>query len=271
MRFVDKPRGLLYPNAKDSIYQLSRYLSSPDIGRFVERYWLAEWEVDAPYLQEHIPYPCVNIVFEDQDAGIYGVAERKSSRWLVGKGRAFGMKFKPGGFYPFYGSPVSAFTGRRLEVEAVFGGAGAELAKIIPPLPDVNAMIACTEGFLREYLPQPDQTVEEINRMIDCIIQDRTIAKVDDLTERFNIGKRTLQRLFSLYVGVSPKWVIQRYRLHEAAEQLTAGTSVDLTQLALHLGYFDQAHFIKDFKAMVGKSPGEYAMMVQSGVNMDER
>ena len=68
-----------------------------------------------------------------------------------------------------------------------------------------------------------------------------------------------LQRLFGRYVGVSPKWVIQRYRLHEAAEQLATGESVSQTELALNLGYSDQAHFIRDFKAIVGVSPAAYA------------
>ena len=58
---------------------------------------------------------------------------------------------------------------------------------------------------------------------------------------------------------MSPKWVIQRYRLHEAVEQLERGAEVDLAELALQLGYFDQAHFIRDFKALVGRPPGAYA------------
>ena len=62
----------------------------------------------------------------------------------------------------------------------------------------------------------------------------------------------------SRYVGVSPKWVIKRNRLQDAAEQL-AGGAVSCAQMALELGYFDQAHFIKDFKSIVGKSPAEYA------------
>ena len=53
-----------------------------------------------------------------------------------------------------------------------------------------------------------------------------------------------------------------RYRLHEAVERMTSGEAVDLPRLALDLGYFDQAHFIKDFKAMVGRAPGEYARAV---------
>jgi AraC-like DNA-binding protein len=56
--------------------------------------------------------------------------------------------------------------------------------------------------------------------------------------------------------------VIKRYRLHEVVEQLASGAVMNWTQLALALGYFDQAHFIKDFKAILGKSPAEYAMNI---------
>ena len=57
----------------------------------------------------------------------------------------------------------------------------------------------------------------------------------------FGIGKRHLQRLFNRYVGVSPKWVIQRYRLHEVLEQIKRDETVDWAELAQDLGYFDQA------------------------------
>jgi AraC-like DNA-binding protein len=90
-------------------------------------------------------------------------------------------------------------------------------------------------------------------------MDETTILKVDNLIERFNYSKRTLQRLFRQYVGVSPKWIIQRYRLHEAAEQIASGQAENWPALAVDLGYFDQAHFIRDFKAIVGQSPAEYA------------
>ena len=57
---------------------------------------------------------------------------------------------------------------------------------------------------------------------------------------------------------MSPKWVIRRYRLHEALERVNAGHRVDWAALAAELGYFDQAHFIRDFKALVGRTPAEY-------------
>jgi methylphosphotriester-DNA--protein-cysteine methyltransferase len=61
-------------------------------------------------------------------------------------------------------------------------------------------------------------------------------------------------------VHVTPKWVLRRVRLHEAAERMADGGG-DWAALALDLGYFDQAHFSNDFKAVVGRSPAEYAAL----------
>lgn len=91
------------------------------------------------------------------------------------------------------------------------------------------------------------------------IRDDRSILRVDAVADEFALGKRQLQRLFAEYVGVSPKWVIERYRMHEAVEQLTSGGKNDLAELAHNLGYFDQAHFHKAFRRLTGKAPGEYA------------
>ena len=70
---------------------------------------------------------------------------------------------------------------------------------------------------------------------------------------------RTLQRLFADYVGVSPKWVMRRARLHEAAERADSGEPVDWTSLASDLGYADQAHLTRDFTVTIGVPPSRYA------------
>jgi AraC-like DNA-binding protein len=85
------------------------------------------------------------------------------------------------------------------------------------------------------------------------------------LGAQVDLGERALQRLFSDYVGVSPKWVIRRSRLHDAASRLANAEDVNLTQLAQELGYCDQAHFARDFKTIVGRSPSDYRRSAGSG------
>jgi AraC-like DNA-binding protein len=141
----------------------------------------------------------------------------------------------------------------------VFGADGDTVDRAVLAACTDRARIAIVEDFLRALEPQPDPQVARVGAMVASAAKDRSILKVDDLVERFGVNKRTLQRLFVKYVGVSPKWVIQRYRLHEAAEQLVAGGQVGHAELALQLGYSDQAHFVRDFKTIVGVSPAAYA------------
>jgi len=88
---------------------------------------------------------------------------------------------------------------------------------------------------------------------------DRSILRVADVCDASGLDERALQRAFRACVGVSPKWVIQRYRLHEAAAQLRSSAPPELAALAASLGYADQAHFSRDFKRMVGETPGAFA------------
>jgi AraC-like DNA-binding protein len=69
---------------------------------------------------------------------------------------------------------------------------------------------------------------------------------------------RKLQLLFQDYVGATPKWVIRRNRLLDAADLLAKGSDIDLAALVQQLGYYDQAHFTSDFEKLIGKPPSAY-------------
>ena len=250
--------GILNPKAAGIKFELTRHAPSTDLAFFVSRYWVIHWDLAEPYVQETLSYPCVNLVFERGNTRVWGIDSGRFARRLEGKGQVFGVKFRPGAFYPFLKTPISALTDRSISFFEVFGIDADPLETAMLTLDDA-AMIERVEDFLRERLPEHDPNVILVNEIVDCITADRKITKVDDIAATFGINKRSLQRLFSQYVGVSPKWVIQRCRLQEAAEQLASGEATDSAKLALDLGYFDQAHFIKDFKAVIGKSPAEYA------------
>jgi len=232
---VGKPRGILNPKAGEGKFRLTLHPPVPDLDFFVEHYWIVRWDLSGqePYLSETLPHPCVHLVIEKDKSRIVGVTTGKFSQLLEGKGQVFGVKFKPGAFYPFVQSPVARFTDDAISFRDVFGVASAALEAAILSRENEGEMVALAENFLRERLPERDENVAVINQIIDRIIADRAIAKVDDVVSRLNLNKRALQRIFSQYVGVSPKWVIKRYRLHEAAEQLADDEAIDWPTLAL--------------------------------------
>ena len=128
----------------------------------------------------------------------------------------------------------------------------------------MDAMTAAAERLLQAHLPAVDANVERVAGLVAAIASDRSITAVEQLCERTGLNARALQRLFKNYVGIGPKWVINRYRLHEAIAQLQQGQAADWVELALSVGYFDQAHFIRDFRALVGCTPAQYARRLQS-------
>lgn len=231
-----------------------RYPPSSDLAFWVEHYWIVEWDLREPFVAQNLPHPSVHLVIDGTNARVIGVVSGRHTRTLEGKGRVFGIKLRPGAFRPLLGRAVSTITDRQLPLHDFF----EELEQAVLATTDDRKRIDIAEAFLRERLPSHDAKVDEVNRIMDLILADREIAKVEDLVQRSGVGKRTLQRLFSDYVGVSPKWVINRYRLHEVLERAAVGEPIDWTHLALDLGYFDQAHFIRDFKKLVGKTPTDY-------------
>jgi AraC-like DNA-binding protein len=257
---VDPPRGLLNLELAEGRIHLARYVpSNESINFFVEHYWIVRWQLagQPPFTSETLPYPSVHVVLEHLDSRLVGVPRGRFERALRGDGFVFGIKFRPGGFRPFVAGPISRFTNRSVALAGVLEY-GAELAEEVLAARDDGAMIERAERLLLDHLPEPDPEIPVLIGIVDTIAADRSIVRVEQLVDRYGLAARKLQRLFREYVGVTPKWVIQRYRLFEAAERLSSGEA-DGAALAQELGYFDQAHFIRDFKAMVGQTPQAYA------------
>jgi AraC-like DNA-binding protein len=257
---VDPPRGLLNLDLAGGRVHLARYFPSNEpINFFVEHHWIVRWHLagQPPFTSETLPYPSVHVVLEQDESRVVGVPRGKFTRLLRGDGFVFGIKFRPGGFRPFVAGPVSRFTNRSISLTSVLDFGAQLTAEVLGAGADA-AMVERAEALLLRHLPEPDSQIPLLGGIVDAIAADRSIVRVDQLVEQYGLGKRALQRLFREYVGVTPKWVIQRYRLFEAAERLTS-TDADGALLAQELGYFDQAHFIRDFKAMVGRTPTAYA------------
>lgn len=252
---------MLEPEVARKKYEQMRLPPSPDVGVLVQYYWGAVWNLRGcePYVHESLPDPCMHMVFESGWSRVVGVTSGKFRVQLENEGRIFGICFKPGAFYPLVKMSMAAYTDRTFLVSDVFGEVGAVLCDSILSAQDDIERVRIAEAFLRESLPQLDEDDRLTRTAVDMIIDDCDITKVDDLVNRTGLNKRKLQRLFSQYVGVSPKAVIQRYRLNDAADHLLTHPATDATRVAVEYGYFDQSHFIRDFKETVGKTPSRFA------------
>lgn len=250
--------GVLQLHEGQKRFQLTRYAPSDRLAPFVKHYWCISWDLQESYYQDVIPNPCVNIVIEMERSGIYGVASSKYTKHLQGKGRVFGVKFKPGGFYPFIQQPIVSLTDQSRTVSSVFHQDADHITEALLANQPASILIERTEALLKHKLPEYDANIDTINQMILYVQHNKELTKVEQLCEAFAINIRKLQRLFNQYVGIGPKWVIQFYRLQNAAETLDNTRSHDWIKLSLELGYYDQSHFIKDFKSIIGQTPDQY-------------
>jgi transcriptional regulator GlxA family with amidase domain len=119
----------------------------------------------------------------------------------------------------------------------------------------MDRRINTAETFLARRADALPPEAARIRDAVEQIERDHSLLRVTDVAALLRIDIRTLQRLFRRHVGVSPKWVVRRFRLHEAAELLRSVNPPSLADLALSLGYADQAHFARDFKLATGKTP----------------
>jgi AraC-like DNA-binding protein len=267
MRSVSaESKGILDPALAARKFRLARYEPSADLRTLVEYHWVVEWDLTGqdPYVQKTLPYPCVHMVFDPDNTEIFGVVRKAFEYTLTGKRRVLGVRFLPGGFRRLLNAPLRTITDRRLKLEEIFDVTTAAAERNVFAAADDSGMIEVAEALLRCRVPgtpnadlyDPDSAL--VNSVINRIATDRSINKVAALAAATGLGIRCLQRLFSDYVGVSPKWVIRRSRLQDAAAFLAKAEAVNLTRLALDLGYSDHAHFTREFTAITGRSPSSY-------------
>ena len=223
----------------------------PELAGHVERFWTVEWDYATPYQQKILPYPNVQRTARNGlPPEVRGVSTRHVLRGLEGRGHVIGAAFWPGMFRQILGRSVTSLTDNIVPA--------AEVPALRPgPLTIDDA--AHLERWLMDVLPEPDPRSLEAREMVALIRRDTGVTRVDEFATAVGTSVRRLQRLFAEHVGVGPKWVIRRYRLHEVTERMSAGAPIDWAALAADLGYADQAHLTRDFTDLFGEPPTAYA------------
>ena len=251
----------------DRSHVIHRYAPDPELADLVQRFWIPVWSVrpgeEAP--QRVLQYPVCLIVVTAEYARFYGVVPGLSSTTLSGDGWAVGVMLAPAAGYLLSGAPVTALTDRFVDVREVVGDAADRLVEQVrtamapdPHSPQAHtAAMSAYAQVLQPYLPVDDEGLL-VNRVVAHVEEHPDVLRVAQVCEAFGLTERGLQRLVSRRLGLTPKWLISRRRLQEAAERLRTD-SCSLSEMAALLGYADQAHFIRDFSRVTGTTPGRFA------------
>jgi AraC-like DNA-binding protein len=255
----DRTHGLINPAEGLKRFELRRRAPAPDLAALVDWHWIVSWSLSEPFEQEVLPHPCVNLSIEARGSAVHGIGTRREVARLEGTGRVVATKFKPGGFYPFARVAMGRLVDGLVPLEEAFAGADDTLARAVLAEPDEARCTAMIEDLLRAHRRGDDPALAEAMALAARAQDDRDLHRAEDLARIAGVSVRTLHRSFERYIGVGPKWILRRARVHEAAERVASGAPIAWAALALELGYHDQAHLIHDFKAQIGFTPAAYA------------
>lgn len=244
---------------------IHRYAPAEHLTDLVQRYWIPVWSLTAPSTQSTLQHPVCLVVVSNTYERLYGVARGRSSVTLEGDGWAVGVMLTPAAGRLLWERSVADLTDRWVDLREVPGLDSARLVSEVrdamapaPQMPESHrAAITALESRLTSYVPVDEQG-RLVNEIVAWLDERPEITRVDEVAERFDIGERSLQRLTEQRLGLSPKWLIQRRRLHDAVLALKSGPTTNLADMAARLGYADQAHFTHDFRTVTGMTPGDF-------------
>ncbi len=244
-----------------------RYTAPSELGGLVQRFWIPVWSVPTgeQSVQRVLQYPVSLLVIASDYARFYGVTTGLSQTVLTGNGWAAGVMCTPAAGSLIAQGSMAPFTDRHVDVFEVLGPVGQNLTERVrtamlddPHLPLAHrAVMTAFSDALLPLLPV-DPEGELVDRVVNLVEERLDLLTVAQLCAETGLSERALQRLIHRRLGLTPKWLIQRRRLHEAAEQLRTSTGT-LAETAALLGYADQAHFTRDFSRVTGSTPSRFA------------
>ncbi|OMP77391.1 helix-turn-helix transcriptional regulator [[Flexibacter] sp. ATCC 35208] len=255
--------------------QYQTYLAGIDLDPMIQCYWTLEGPAGSfPQKQTIVPDGCMEMIFHYGDlyqqyledgniilqprCFVIGQLTRPLEIVATGKTGIFSVRFHPDGFSPFTHLPLSEMENSAIPLERLFGNDGKNVELAILNAPGVSERIKEVEQFLTNRLATAE-TIDHITRsLIEAIWHSNGQLSVTALSRQSQIKSRRLERRFLSDVGMSPKQLSRVIRLNNIFKKLISGKETSLTALAYEGNYFDQSHFIKEFKQLTGYTPKQY-------------
>ncbi len=167
-------------------------------------------------------------------------------------------RFEPDGFSSFHTLKATQMENRAVPLEELFGEEGSLLEKRVLEATTSESRIGIIQRFLLERVRNQELINRIASASVELLLQLRGQVNVEVLAEKQGISRRQLERRFAETIGLSPKQLSRMVRLQAAVKAMEQKSYNTLAALAVENGYFDQAHFIRNFKEFTGMNPGQF-------------
>ena len=224
--------------------------------------------------QKIIPDGCMELIFHFGDKYVQYKSDGRSilqpQAFVIGQltetleiqpsGRTdiFSTRFHPGGFKPFCTFPIREMNNRAVPLGEIWKKEGDKLQSEMFDATILEQKIQIVESFLLRHLSSRSVVDHVIHDTITTIVSAHGQLPVHQLASEQHINRRSLERRFASEVGLSPKQLSKVVRLQATVNDLFNQKFDKLTDLTYHHGYYDQAHFIRDFKEFTGLTPKKF-------------
>lgn len=246
-----------------------------DLKEFVKCYWILESpKEETPESQTIVPDGCIEMIFHYGDlykqylengnsitqpkCFVIGQLTKPLKIEPMGKTGIFSVRFHPNGFLPFATIPIKEMENTAVILEKLFGKYGQEIERKILAAVSTSERIKHIETFLLNRLTDIKTIDQIVKSTVEIVLTANGQLSIDELSKLIKINRRQLERKFSASIGLSPKQLSKTIRLQAALKTMLNKDFPNLTTLAYENEYYDQAHFIKDFKELTGFTPKEF-------------
>lgn len=252
---------------------------SPPLAPYVECYWIIHRPEPLKEFTEEfwhsvggfgVVFNWGDDLFTDREAlprhHFVGSSVTSQKLGLHGKIEALGVRFRAGGAYPFWRIPLSEMMNGHVGIDVVVDAETRSTFRQIEDAVTIEERITLLEGWLMGHLVNVDERLPMVQTSLAWIRRAKGQLTIPDVAERLYISQRQLERLYKTHVGVSPKKYARLLRVEAARIRLNHDRSTSEAEIGNDTGFYDQAHFIREFKSIVGMTPHDYMLRsVQRG------
>jgi AraC-like DNA-binding protein len=239
------------------------YRPSTRLSDYVDSYWRFQ-NNDAHRAHRVLPDGCADILFLNPSEGDHELmvigAMTKAAVFDLPKGQFVGVRFRPGMVAAFVRVPGTRMVDSLLPLEETWGPTAKQLAAELLDTESGPELAKSFESHLLAHLSTHFRTqpvLSPTQRALVWASQMHGRVRMDDLARLAGLSTRQFRRLCLDLTGLSPKYLCRAIRIRHAASQVLAAND-GFSSVALDCGYYDQAHFINEFRALVGLTPTEY-------------